>query len=89
MKAYKLFKFTLVFAFLTLLPACSGSKKMTKKAIQLEEANMTEEAARFYLIALEKNNTNVDAQIGLNKTGQYVLNQKTQRFLQIVWDGRF
>ncbi len=80
MKAYKLLNFVLVISFLMLLPACSGSKKMTKKAIQLEEANMTEEAARFYLIALEKNNTNVDAQIGLNKTGQYVLNQKLSDF---------
>lgn len=65
---------------LTAFQSCSGSKKMTKKAVQLEEANMTEEAARYYLIALQRKETNVDAQIGLKKTGQVILNEKLSDF---------
>ena len=67
-------------SILPLLQSCTGSKKMTKKAVQLEEANMTEEAARYYLIALQRKETNIDAKIGLNKTGQIVLNQKLSEF---------
>lgn len=59
---------------------CTGSNKMTKKAVQLEEAQMTEEAARYYLLALQRKGTNVDAQIGLKKTGQIVLNQQLSEF---------
>jgi len=80
MKTHLLHRILYSFLAIALLQACSGSKKMTKKAVQLEEANMTEEAARFYLLALQRNSSNIDAQIGLNKTGQYILNQKLSEF---------
>lgn len=50
--------------------ACSGSKSYSKKAIKLQEQGLNDEAAEFFLIALQRNPKNVDAKIGLKQTGQ-------------------
>jgi tetratricopeptide (TPR) repeat protein len=55
---------------------CATSRAFTKRAAKLDEAGMTTEAASSYYTALWKNRYNVDAQIGMKKTGQIVLNQK-------------
>lgn len=55
---------------------------MTKKAVQLENAGLVTEAAQFYYDALTKKRTNIDAQIGLKKTGQILLSQKLSAFSQ-------
>ena len=53
MKARLLYFFA-IFLFFLLTEGCSGSRTMTRKAVQLEEAGMTEEAARYYLVALQR-----------------------------------
>jgi curli biogenesis system outer membrane secretion channel CsgG len=54
--------------------ACQNSKHFTKLAIKQEVAGLTNESANSYYTALLKNRSNVDAQIGMKKTGQLVLN---------------
>lgn len=56
--------------------ACSTSSAFTKRAVKLEEAGLNTEAAASYYTALWKNAYNVEAQIGMKKTGQIVLNSK-------------
>ena len=64
----------------TALFSCNGSKAFVKRAVKLEAAGLTHEAANNYYIALQKNRTNVDAQIGMKSTGQLVLNDKLNDF---------
>lgn len=64
------------------LTSCNGSKAFTKRAVKLEEAGMVTDAANSYYVAVMKNRTNVDAQIGLKRTGQTVLNKKLNEFAQ-------
>jgi hypothetical protein len=58
------------------LAGCSGSKQYAKKAKKLDQAGLTEEAAQFYYESLMRKRTNVDAKIGLKKTGQMVLDNQ-------------
>jgi len=70
-------------ALATLLWAgCSGSKAYTKKGTKLDEAGLYTEAAEMYLQALQRDPSNVDAKIGLKKTGQQVLNDKMSAFFK-------
>jgi len=62
--------------------ACSGSKSMYKKGVQLDEAGMKEEATGYYIDALQRKATNIDAQIALKKTGQMVLDDYLSEFYQ-------
>jgi curli biogenesis system outer membrane secretion channel CsgG len=62
------------------LGSCQNSKHFTKLALKQEEAGLTEEAAANYYTALLKNRSNVEAQIGMKKTGQLVLNQMLNDF---------
>jgi len=55
---------------------------MAKKAGKLEEAGMYAEAADMYLQSVMRNTHNVDAKIGLKKTGQMVLNDKLSEFFK-------
>lgn len=63
--------------------ACSGSKSFSKKAAKLEAAGLTEEAADFYFQALQRNLKNVDAKIGLKKTGQKIIENKLNEFYKL------
>lgn len=65
-----------------LLAGCSGSKAYTKKGEKLDEAGLYAEAADMYLQAAQRNPKNVDAKIGLKKTGQLVLNDKLSNFFK-------
>ena len=56
-----------------LLVSCTGTKKMTKKALAFEEQGMYSEAANYYLDALSRKNTNINAAMGLKRTGQLVM----------------
>lgn len=60
--------------------SCSGSKALTKRGAQMEEAGLYEEAANFYFNALLRNNSNVDARIGLTNTSRRVLNDRLDQF---------
>lgn len=63
-----------------LVGGCASSKAYLKKGTQLSQAGLTEEAANYYYMALQKNSNNVDAQIMLKKTAQRVLDDKFAEF---------
>ena len=50
--------------------ACTGTKKYFKAAEKLEKQGLVNEAAEFYLEALQRKPTNVDARIKLKEVGQ-------------------
>ncbi len=61
---------------------CSGSKSFAKKGTKLDQAGLYAEAADMYLQSLMRNSSNVDAKIGLKKTGQQLLNDKLGTFFK-------
>ena len=71
MKNFYLYLF--IFLIFNILVACSGSKRVFKKAAELEKGGLHEEAAEMYLDALNRNNENIAAKIGLKRTGQILL----------------
>src|SRR5574344_591991 len=62
-----------------LLTSCA-SQKYTKKGIQYEQNGLQSEAANCYYIALSKNTDNIEARIGLKRTGQIVLDLLLKKF---------
>jgi len=69
-------------ALATMVVSCSGSKSFSKKAAKLDEAGLYAEAAEMYLQSAQRSNKNVDAKIGLKKTGQMLLNDKLSTFFK-------
>ncbi|MFN0031523.1 MAG: CsgG/HfaB family protein [Flavobacteriales bacterium] len=65
---------------LVALVGCQGTKHFTKLGAKQEAAGLTQEAAGSYYTALQKKRTNVDAQIGMKKNGQLVLNNLLNDF---------
>jgi hypothetical protein len=63
-----------------LMSACHSSKHYTKMAVKQENGGLLPEAANSYYTALQKKRTNVDAQIGMKRTGQLVLNNLLNDF---------
>ena len=59
---------------------CNGSKAFVKRAAKMEEAGMMPQAADLYMTAVVKKPTNVDAVVGLKRTGQVVLAQHIAKF---------
>lgn len=78
----KLFKPHIVIGLLLWMfgVGCYNSKYYTKIATKQEVAGLVTEAAENYYSALQKNRTNVDAQIGMKKSGQLVLNSLLNDF---------
>lgn len=74
-KRINILGFLLLALALVVGAGCNTSRSFTKRAIKLDEAGMTTEAASSYYTALWKNRYNVEAQIGMKKTGQLVMNQ--------------
>ena len=75
------FIFGLSIASLLLLTQCSGSRKYFKAGERLEKKGLVNEAAAFYLEALQRKPSNVDARIRLRETGQkYVSSLATDFF---------
>lgn len=71
----------IVISFSILIGAgCTGSKSYSKKARKLQEAGLNDEAAAFYLQALQRNPKNVDAKIGLKQTGQIQIERTLTNF---------
>jgi tetratricopeptide (TPR) repeat protein len=62
--------------------SCSGSKSFSKRGAQLDASGMYAEAAEMYLQSAMRSSKNVDAKIGLKKTGQQVLNDKLGLFFK-------
>jgi tetratricopeptide (TPR) repeat protein len=70
-----------------LFAACTGSKSFSKKGEKLDAAGLYAEAADMYLQAAQRNAKNVDAKIGLKKTGQLLLNDKLGVFFKNMATG--
>lgn len=75
-------RIALLLALATMVVSCSGSKSFSKKAAKLDEAGLYAEAAEMYLQSAQRSNKNVDAKIGLKKTGQMLLNDKLSTFFK-------
>ena len=75
--------FILLGAFAAFTAAsCTGSKSLAKKGAKLDASGLYAEAADMYLQSLMRNTRNVDAKIGLKKTGQQLLNDKLSGFFK-------
>lgn len=73
----------LSFLFIALiLVACNGPKSLTKKGNKFSEAGIHDQAVNFYIKALDKKNSHVDAQVGLLNSGRAILNEYTSKFFQ-------
>jgi len=72
--------FTLLSIFL--LCSCNPSKQLVKKGKELETHGMYYEAVDFYLRALSKKPTNVEAKVEAKKAGQRVLDDMMVEFYQ-------
>ena len=71
----------LLFLFVSLsLVACKGPKYYTKLGTKQEASGLTTEASNSYYAALMRKRSYIDAQIGMKRTGQTVLNQKMAEF---------
>jgi len=64
------------------LLSCTGTKKMTKKAVAFEQQGMYNEASAYYLSALERKSSNMDAAMGLKRTGQLVMDDYLADFFK-------
>ena len=73
-----------IFLFLVLLStalaSCHSTNHYFKTAAKQEQGGLINEAAESYYIALQRKRTNVDAQIGMKRTGQLVLNNLLNDF---------
>lgn len=72
-------KIVLLLSVILLIAGCA-SKRYTKKAAKFEEAGLYEDAAEYYYQAVKKKDSNVDAKLGLKKTGQMTLDKKLSDF---------
>lgn len=64
-----------------MLAACTGSRKYFKAAERLEKQGLVNEAADYYLEALERKQSNTNARIKLKEVGQkYVSNLSSEFF---------
>ena len=63
-----------------LLSSGCKSKRFVNKAVKLENAGLYTDAANMYYYSLEANGNNIDAKIGLQRTGQMVLEDKIKIF---------
>ena len=72
-----------VFVFTVfLLISCNGSKSLAKKGDKLREAGIHKQAVNFYVQSLNRDQSNVDAQIGLRKSGGEVMSKFQSKFFQ-------
>lgn len=74
-------KIIYLFAIALVVMSCA-SKRYAKKGLELEKAGMYVEAADMFYKSLKANRDNVDAKIGLKKTGQIALNKKSEKFIE-------
>ena len=74
MLAARFIQFSWVLVIAIAWTGCSGSKAYVKRGLKMEELGMMDQAARFYQTAVSKNSYNPDALAGLQRAGQWVLN---------------
>ncbi|WP_075591197.1 hypothetical protein [Labilibacter marinus] len=71
--------FILLISLVLLMAGCA-SKRFVKKATELENSGLYLDAANNYYNSLQKNINNIDAKLGLQRTGQLVLDDKIDDF---------
>jgi len=74
-------------AFALLLISCNGPKSLTKKGNKFSEAGIHDQAVTYYLKALNKKGSYVDAQVGLLNSGRAILNELSSKFFQAYSKG--
>lgn len=67
-----------------IVAGCSGSKSFSKKGEKLDAAGLYAEAADMFFQSAQRNAKNVDAKIGLKRTGQQVLNDRLSAFFKLL-----
>jgi tetratricopeptide (TPR) repeat protein len=72
----------LIFLLAITIVACNGSKAYTKKAARLAAAGIHKEAIEYYIQALNRDRSNVEAQIGLRKSGEEVMSKYQSKFFK-------
>lgn len=77
-----LLRFIVLLLPVVLISGCSASKALSKRGYELEQAGLYREAVDFYYMSLQRDPRNVDARIGLNKTGKEVLNEELDEFFK-------
>jgi len=65
--------FHFVVTLCLLLSGCSGAKRYLKQGIAFEQSHMYLEAANSYMEAIRRNPRKTDAQIGLKRVGEHVI----------------
>ena len=65
----------LIFPTVLFVTSCA-SARYAKKAEKFEEAGLFEDAANYYYEAVKRKDSNVEAKLGLRKTGQFTLDKK-------------
>jgi tetratricopeptide (TPR) repeat protein len=75
-------KLFVLFFLSIIIISCNGSKAYTKKATKLAAAGIHKEAIEFYIQALNRDRSNVEAQIGLRKSGKEVMSKYQTKFFK-------
>ncbi len=71
---------TAFYVLLIIIIISCSSKRFVTKALKYDEAGMFQEAAALYLRSLIANTDNMDARMGLLRTGNMVLEEKLNNF---------
>lgn len=85
MKNYLLF---CCLCILSLLAGCSGAKKYLKQGIAFEQSRMYLEAANSYMEAIRRNPRKIEAQMGLKRVGERVLDDYLSEVFQAHANGQ-
>tara|TARA_B100000674_G_scaffold210318_1_gene172369 strand:- start:3217 stop:4665 length:1449 start_codon:yes stop_codon:yes gene_type:complete len=72
----------LIFLLVITIVGCNGSKAYTKKAAKLASAGIHKEAIEYYIQALNRDRSNVEAQVGLRKSGEEVMSDYQSKFFK-------
>jgi hypothetical protein len=72
----------ILIALTFLFAACTGSRKYFKAAEKLEKQGLVNEAAGYYLEALQRKPTNVDARIKVKQVGQKYVSSLASEFFR-------
>ena len=85
-----LLKTGLLLSFIVLLlGSCNGPKKLTKKGDKYQEAGYYQDAIDYYIQALNKDKTYLEAQTQLKSAAREVLNDKTSEFFKAYNTGDY
>ncbi len=74
--------FTIIVSIAIVLVSCSGSRKYFKAAERLEKQGLVNEAADYYLEALQRKQSNTDARIKLKEVGQKHVSNLASEFFR-------